>query len=145
MRRSAWGGALYPFMEANMNRTLEQHRAKFALAEINKKKSSGDAAAYGRHVRRLPAMILNNGLGQALAFLLADDKSPSKALYVDLQTWLCGVCNEKYPRRVYGEGDLIQLLMDGDRNKYIHAQQELLSLLTWMKKFADAYLPKSEG
>jgi CRISPR-associated protein Cmr6 len=133
-------------MEANMNRTLEQHRAKFALDTINKEKSNADnAAAYGRNVKRLPAMILNNGLGQAMAFLLADDKTPSKVFYKDMQTWLCGVCDDTHPRRVYLNADLIKELMDGDRSSYIQAQQEALRLLTWMKKVADAYLPKSGG
>lgn len=140
-----------------MLKTLEQKRAIYALERINKQKNdpknSGD---YGRHVRKMPAMILNNGLGQALAFLLADgNPASSGALYKDFQNWVCG--NKKddndYPRLIYNnekdkdgkDKDLILLLMDKDRSHYMEAQQEILSLLTWMKKFADAYLPKSAG
>lgn len=138
-----------------MKHTLEQLRAKYALDVINNKISNSKAAEYGSIVRRLPSMILNNGLGQSLAFLKAKAKSDDRnsnennemdLLYKDLQDWLCGeIDNDKHPRRIYKEGEFIKLLIEGDRSQYFQAQQESLSLLTWMKKFADAYLPKSEG
>jgi CRISPR-associated protein Cmr5 len=132
-----------------MRQTLEQKRAKYAMDAVNKQKEGEDPESYGRHVRRMPAMILNNGLGQALAFLLADaegeGKTPSMKLYKDIETWLCGSESDDYPRRIYGNGDLIQLLMQRSRHLYIHAQNETLSLLRWMTKFADAYLPKARG
>lgn len=128
-----------------MNRTLEQQRAKYALKAVNSQKDRKEAAEYGRHIRRLPAMILNNGLGQALAFLLADDEGknkPSGEVYKNLAEWTCGAADAEHPRRIYAGNDLIKELMGGDREAYIIAQQETLRLLTWMKKFADAYLPK---
>jgi CRISPR-associated protein Cmr5 len=129
-----------------MSHTLEQKRAKYALDEVIK--FTGDKEKkekYSTLVRRLPAMILNNGLGQALAFLLADDKGeqkePSWQLYSQLQEWLC---DKNHPPQIYS-GKLIDSLMAGDRFQYIRAQQEVLTLLTWMTKFANAYLPKSGG
>lgn len=128
-----------------MSQTLEQKRATFALAAIEKAKAKG-GEDYGRHVRKLPAMILNNGLGQALAFLLADGKEPSKKLYEDMQEWLRGENTVDRPRRIYaGSDELIKLLMAGDRSKYLQSQDETLKLFVWMTKFADAYLPKSGG
>jgi hypothetical protein len=32
--------------------------------------------------------------------------------------------------------------MDSDRGHYLHAQKEALALLHWMRRFADAFLPK---
>ena len=128
-----------------MSQTLEQKRTVFALAAIEKAKEK-KGEDYGRHVRKLPAMILNNGLGQALAFLLADaegkEQKASWQLYNDLQSWLC---KEENPRCIYKNSELIKSLMDNDRSKYLQAQDEALKLLVWMKKFADAYLPKSGG
>lgn len=124
-----------------MSRTIEQDRAKYALEQVTG--FTGDKAKYATLVKKLPAMILNNGLGQAMAYLLADDKgekkAPSWTLYAQLQIWLFSnsiVCSGS---------DLITCLMDGDRKQYMHAQHETLKLLTWMKKFAEAYLPKAEG
>ena len=135
-----------------MSRTLEQHRAKYALDQIQEVhgfSKNDDKAKYGTLVRKLPVMILNNGLGQALASLLADDegkrKNPSWHLYQDLQEWLAGSqAPTTHPSRVYTDGasNLIEQLMSGDRAKYLRAQREALALLVWMKKFADAYLPK---
>ena len=130
-----------------MSHTLEQKRATFALAAIEREKAKPNGREdYGRHVKKLPAMILNNGLGQALAFLLADGKEPSKELYKDVQEWLQGESDADHPRRIYaGSGELIKLLMGGNRSQYLQAQDETLKLLVWMKQFADAYLPKSGG
>jgi CRISPR-associated protein Cmr5 len=133
-----------------MSRTLEQHRAKYALGRIQHVQGftkSDDKARYATLVRKLPTMILNNGLGQALAFLLADDEGkdkPSGGLYKHIEKWLSGPIDPDHPARVY-RGDtpsLIDQLINGDRAQYLRAQQEALALLVWMKKFADAYLPK---
>ena len=91
-------------------------------------------------------MILNNGLGQALAFLKASDELAAELLYGDLQNWLCDDPSVKTPpMSIYkGEG-LIEALIAGNRSDYLLAQQEALRLITWMKKFADAFLPKGTG
>jgi len=137
-----------------MTQTLEQKRAKYALGLVNHQKNKKDKKAgedYGRHVKKFPAMVLNNGLGQTLAFLLADNGKakekgkekivkPSKELYNDIQKWLCGNVDSEYPCRVYSGGDLIESLMNGDRSDYVHAQEEVLSFFKWMRKFAEAYL-----
>lgn len=169
-----------------MSQLLTQKRARYALEVIQRVKDSQDkkaAAAFGRHVRRLPEMVQHNGLGQALAFLLADDAggingkadsngrwsakehtvTPAGRAYWDLETWLCGPREpERHPRRVYpqepfyrevGTGrdkkgswqaQLITQVMAADRQQYFEAQQEALALLHWMKRFADAYLPKED-
>mgnify|MGYP000681006396 CR=1 FL=1 len=118
-----------------MSSTLEQERAKYALDAI-KQFQSGDKEKYRTLIKKLPAMILNNGLGQALAFLLADDEGkgkPSGKLYERLQTWVVG------KQGIY-TGNFIDSLMANGRTEYMHAQHETLKLLTWMTKFADAYL-----
>jgi len=160
-----------------MSRTLEQKRAKYALLdvimpvkeihdELKSKKGMNKEAEnnfkdydkfvkkYATFIRRTPTMILNNGLGQALAFLLSkqNKESAAKDFYEQLQKWLCGNKDdgnkhETYPARVYttGEPDLIYQLMAGTRQEYMRAQTEALALFDWMKKFADAYLPEDKG
>ncbi len=119
-----------------MSQALEQERAKYAL-DIIKEFQKGDREKYRTLIKKLPAMVLNNGLGQALAYLLADDEGkkgePSWHLYSCLQAWVV----EK--RGIY-TGNFIDSLMNEDRTKYMQAQHETLKLLTWMTKFADAYL-----
>ena len=126
-----------------MSVMLEQKRAKYALDKVLKEKK--DKEKYGTFIRRLPPMILTNGLGQALAFLLADaegkEEKPSWRIYSQMQQWLI------IEQKIYAKPDsgLIETIVRGSRSDYMHAQQEALSLLVWMKKFADAYLPESGG
>ena len=134
-----------------MNRTIEQYRVAFALEFIRAEKSKQDRDKLLTHIRKTPIQILQNGLGQTLAFLLAengdnltDDKiKPSGRLYRKLQEWLCGAYeSDKRPCRVYSEGHLIDQLISNDREHYMRAQREAIALLGWMKKFAEAWLAK---
>ncbi len=125
-----------------MSRTLEQRRASFALAFIETIKEE-DKEKLKTHIHKTPSLILQCGLGQALAFLLADAEgklTPSKKLYTTLQDWLCGVRDDKHPMRVYSQAELIDALVNGSRSEYFRAQEEALMLLNWLKKFADAKL-----
>ena len=128
-----------------MSRTVEQYRAAFSLAFIGRMEASPSEvkAKLSTHIHKLPSLILQCGLGQALAFLLADagkDDKPSKWLYQELQTWLCGQPKAPYPMRVYGGAKLMDELVNGSRSEYCHAQEEALRLLDWLKKFAAAKL-----
>lgn len=125
-----------------MSRTLEQDRAKYSLEKVLGFKGKDGSSEYSTLVKKLPAMILNNGFGQALAFLLSRSEGKKDAaswlLYSQLQAWLV-------MRGIYQGDNLISALMDGERKSYMHAQQEALSLLTWMMKFTNAYLTEKGG
>lgn len=139
------------------DQTLDQKRAHYALHTIRGHRTDPDTVKreYATLVRSVPSMVLNNGLGQALAFLLAraegNHEKPAYKLYKELQEWLYGLDSTEHPERVYhpdsqqsgAQSDpLITKLMAGSRAEYQHAQHTALLLLSWMRKFADAYLPK---
>ncbi|MBC7288074.1 MAG: type III-B CRISPR module-associated protein Cmr5 [Armatimonadetes bacterium] len=155
--------------------TIEQKRATYALQKVRVQKNTPE---YGQLVKGLTAMILTNGLGQALAFLLAKagkeesgaaaategrqetsqrpterdatdsrERKPEKQLYEDIGDWL--VEQEIFPReQVQGEERdekkqnnwLISRVVGCDRRKYRQATEEVLALLSWMSKFADALM-----
>lgn len=137
-----------------MNRTREQYRAGYALRFVKKHAGSGDKAKMHTLIQKAPIQILQNGLGQMLAFLLADNENKrdneqklsgtSGVLYEHIEEWLCGVPQSDRPCRVYlndpVQKELIEQLVAGDRNQYIQAQQEALALFAWLKKFAAAWL-----
>jgi CRISPR-associated protein Cmr5 len=131
--------------EAGGRRTLEQERAAFALERVELLKKHGDKAREAAmYIRKLPAMTFTNGLGQALAFLLAKAENdgnfdPARQVYLIIADWLI-------ERKIYlGESaDLIRTMMANDRYQYQLAQEEAWALLEWLKKFADALLPKEE-
>lgn len=57
-------------------RTLEQERALFAWERVNSvcKDHPNDAKDVAMNIRKMPTMVLTNGLGQTLAFLLQKDE-----------------------------------------------------------------------
>ncbi len=137
--------------------TLEQRRAQDALPKIDALKY-GDREIgenYRSYVEALPAMIVMNGLGQAFATVLSrsqGEKAREKAyrlLYDHCQDWLFSVDNI-FPKYNGTEGgnqecrDLITAIVNNNQDVYLHAQVEALAYLDWLKKFAQAYLPKGE-
>ncbi len=140
----------------NMSRAIEQKRAKHALDFVDRFKTADSKVQkkLSTHIQKTPIRILQNGIGQAAAFLLADAEQirtePSYKLYAHMQDWLCGPADQNYPSRVYGcqqnQANLMKQLIEGDRASYVRAQEEALALFTWLKKFADAYLEtESQG
>ena len=135
-----------------MSRTIEQQRAAFALGFV--KDYEGEKATKGtlaKHIQKTPIRILQNGFGQALAFLLSDNagkkgekREPSGKIYDCLEKWLCA---DGQPCRVYtaNPADLMKNLVDGSRGNYLRAQAEALALFIWLKKFSDAYLDKEDA
>lgn len=135
-----------------MMQTLEQERAAHALAKIrpaSKEMFAGDeekAEKFASYVEGLPATILANGLGQAAATLLAqakgDQSDPHYKLYRLLEEWLCRDAGQAPYRRA---NDLLEAIVDNDRQTYLHAQAEALAWLEWLKKFAVAFLKKKKA
>ncbi|MDI6718598.1 MAG: type III-B CRISPR module-associated protein Cmr5 [Methanomicrobiales archaeon] len=139
-------------------RTLEQERAKHAWEVVNEIRKS-DTGHFRSYVERLPASILVNGLGQALAAELAAaefataekagadkksekerrDREAHRRLYTALEKWIV----EK--RGIYrSEEGLMKGIVNGTQEQYILAQAEALAYLEWLKKFARAFLKKKE-
>lgn len=126
--------------------TLEQRRAAFALARVraNQKVALGNYVSY---VSALPATIVMNGLGQALAFLLAKDRGNGhdhRRLYQDLAAWL----SHQIPELRAADDDLdnvLRKLVEADQDVYLRAQAESIAYLSWLKQFARAYLDDTEG
>lgn len=127
--------------------TLEQKRAAFAWQKVQavKNMEGKTPAKVAMYLRRLPAMIMVNGLGQSLAFLLADAENhrdrPSYVTFDLLAEWLVD------ERKLFPQPrqHLFSQLVQGDRAQYQQAQEETWALLNWLKKLADAYLPSEGG
>ncbi len=124
------------------DQSLDQRRAKHALDCIKKRQKDGTKQSdYLSYVKALPATILQNGLGQAMATLLAASKGKEKdshrRLYQDVQSWLCGDDEDApFPNK----GDLLEAITSNDQQHYLKAQAESQAYLVWLKKFAAAFL-----
>lgn len=121
-----------------MGRTADQERAADALKKI-KGIEGKEGGNYVSYVSALPATIVMNGLGQALATELAQSKSKKdhRLLFEHVATWL----GDRFPELRSKQPDEILLkLMENDQQVYVHAQVEAMAYLQWLKKFARAYL-----
>jgi CRISPR-associated protein Cmr5 len=133
--------------------SLQQRRAAQALREVEKLKERGGYGKYVSYVKGLPAAILQNGLGQALATLIAaasiskptdkrsEDEQAREILYSQLGAWLCRDDKES----PYSQGDLMTSITQNDEDTYLRAQTEAFAYLSWLKKFAVAYLEEQSG
>jgi CRISPR-associated protein Cmr5 len=102
------------------------------------------AQEYRRVIQGLPAMVLTNGLGQALAFLMSDRSSVAKQAVVrdltDALTTIRGLYTNQPD-----DLTLVERIVNGNREMFRQATDETLALLTWWVKFVRAFLPKPEG
>jgi CRISPR-associated protein Cmr5 len=132
-------------------RTLEQQRAANALERVHGLENER-YGNYRSYVERLPAQIVMNGLGQAVAMLYSqtpksarDEKSEDARaygyLYDHLQRWLCGD-HDAAPYRK--KADLMKAITECDQDTYVRAHAEALAYLEWLKKFSRAFLARGK-
>jgi CRISPR-associated protein Cmr5 len=114
-------------------RTLEQERARNAWENIEAVVKQPDYRGdYKSLVKRVPALILTNGLLQTLAFLESKPKKPHfKILAQQLSKWVCRQLN-------LSQGNLSERLREGDSALLRLATQESLAYLQWLRRFAEA-------
>jgi len=123
---------------------LEQQRAADALMRVKSLKGAGPLleGMFRSYVKGLPAEIMTEGLGQALATHLAasgSSNSPDahRALYSAVSDWLCR--NDPYAPYP-GQANAIEGITHNDAAAYRQAHMEAMSYLVWLKKFAVALL-----
>ena len=120
--------------------TMSQRRAKFALhqvLEITKNKDEKAKKEFKSFSAGAPAMILQNGFGQTLAFWLAKRSEKHIALFRVVVEWLS---RENNILTKNNDAEFMKELSSIDQNKYLTAQNEALALLEWVKRFANAEL-----
>jgi len=151
---------------------LEKGRAEFAYrcAEEGKKiisKTQIDGEwyeddKYKSYVKRIPSMILSNGLGQTLAFVVSKKKKAKRE-----EGRLISPGNEKNPKNAYDliykqlteymksehtarikmpqdKNELIEWVISCDSSNYRYITQEILAFLNWVKRFAEGLI-EEEG
>jgi CRISPR-associated protein Cmr5 len=128
-----------------MSRTIAQIRSSFALEEIRGINEKRDE--FGKLAAGLPAMILQNGLGLTLAFLLAKGTNKNgqiqptdkhiKAFDI-LMRWLKK--QNIIDTTVDNRAGTVLALSKMTQQKYLQAQSEVMSVLEWVKRYANAGL-----
>ena len=129
-----------------MMKTLGQKRAAYALQEVlqntcNKPKEFKTLCAGA------PAVILQNGFGQALAFWFSKVKgnqSDKHQVLLDIiMKWLClkdGEVENTFIQPCQTTKEIVAVLSSTSQQKYLAAQRETLALLEWVKRYANALI-----
>ena len=117
---------------------IQQERAKFAIEQLEKISSNQvidkDIATF---IVWMPNMILSNGIGQTMAFLLAKTDKEKK-VYRILKNWIC----KKYANLGFtdkSDMDFIKTFCTLKQDKYLEIQRECLRLCEWLKRYARAF------
>ena len=126
--------------------TKQQKRAKFALNKVleYKKPSKDDAEFHelANFIVGMPNMILSNGLGQTLAFLLTK-KDKQKKTFNIIKEWVQSSEN-KFDIQGKSEMEFLTAFSEIDQRKYVDMQDETLRLMEWLKRYARAFDEKGK-
>lgn len=118
-----------------MPHTTDQVRATFAYERVQEAaRQLGLWEKYQKASRSASALAMGNGLMQALLFLKDKDEGAGQ-LAEDVLAWLA------QQQLVAGNGDFsarLRHLADADAEQFLHATQEALEILKWIKQFARA-------
>ncbi|MFQ3620260.1 MAG: type III-B CRISPR module-associated protein Cmr5 [Spirochaetales bacterium] len=139
-------------------KSLSQKRADFTLEKVKSYLntiSQKDSKEFKSFVAGIPAMILQNGLGLTLAFLLSKQetgkKTKHKEAFDEIKEWLTlksdltrPIFNSNTSLKNYTEADFLKFLNNLDQKDYRIVQQEVLSLLEWIKRYAAAFVLEEE-
>lgn len=123
---------------------IEEGRAIFAyrcVESINDELDKDIAKYYKSYVKRIPAMIKNNGLGPAIAFIYSKGKDADKRdkkAYFNLYNHIESRLKEI---ELLEENDkLIETILEVDSLKYREITIEVLALFNWLRRIADGMI-----
>jgi len=132
----------------NQKKQLQKHKEELNNRLEKLRTPEGEARwkkGYSSLARKVPMLVLTNGLGQTLAFLKAKGKNDPAdehtVLFSHLSKW---VLDQVAPGMSSGNDDLLQWVLRNDSAAYRRATTEALAFLNWLKRFAEAELPAEE-
>lgn len=127
---------------------VENGRAAFAFEVVKKFKDRfanepQTLKEYRSYVKKMPAIIQVNGIGQAMAFYYSQrNKSVAyKQVYDDLSKWIEQSMNGVVDSYRQKEGEpFIEILVKMISDDYRLVTMEALAMLNWMRRFVDGMI-----
>jgi CRISPR-associated protein Cmr5 len=117
--------------------TREQERAKDAFERVKARvsKDEGWRNEYGGMAHKIPILVRQAGLAQALAFIRSRGKEAHQTLLEDLAHTAARLNAE----------ELITRSREASLTTYLHLTREVLTAALWYKRFAQSLLGVEEG
>lgn len=126
----------------NLIQKLEQGRAEFAYKCVNSALTleSRKQKEYKSYVKKIPQMILSNGLGPTLAFVLAKSENGNAydLIYNQIGKYLRSEAASRI--RLPDQIDLIEWITSCNSTEYKYASREILSFFNWLRRFAEGLI-----
>jgi CRISPR-associated protein Cmr5 len=129
-----------------MSQTLDQQRAAYAWEQVQRAAQDRIIADYTSLAKGAPALIMNSGLMQSLAYLRAKNKPQHLDLLGHLCHWLGRTLGgtpvtdrDRFPPEPAADfATVMAALHAAPSPLYLRATEETLALLRWIRQFADA-------
>lgn len=124
-------------------KNLSQKRSQFALEQLLNHRNVVNKE-YKSFVAGVPAMIIQNGFGQTMAFILSKVQREQKhrLTFSLIRNWLreAGMI----PAEVTDDVKFMQHLSEIDQKTYMLLQREAMAFLEWVKRYAAALAPDND-
>ncbi len=117
-------------------KSLEQERMRIAYESVMCVKNKPFEEKYSSLVKKLPAMITQNGLLTTLAFL----KSKGKDEHNEIIKNICEYLSNRFGEEINSYEVLIDRLLNSDMTLYLFYTREVLSFAVWLKRIAEGEL-----
>jgi CRISPR-associated protein Cmr5 len=118
-------------------RTKQQERATFALDELKNVQITKELANF---IVGMPTMILSNGLGQTMAFLMAKmDKNERSFVFDVIKKYLRKNYKNDFPSDNDNNKEFMMSFNNINFYKLIEMQNDVLKMLEWLKRYARAF------
>jgi len=105
---------------------------------------------YDSYVKKMPAMIMNNGLLNTLAFGLSK-KNEWINIISDIRSWIgddnCPVTDtiKECGKNGSDVNTFVENILKLSSDEYLLLTREVLNYLNWLRRFADAFSKNKEG
>lgn len=119
---------------------IEQGRAAFAFACVEECIGGQGIVDnnYSSYVKKIPAMIKNHGLGQTLGFMFSKKGNEYHLLLTQFRQYLA--VRKVLPADAIDSIQLVREIVNLEAFEYRRVTREILSLVNWMKRFAEGRL-----
>jgi len=100
---------------------------------------------YRSYAKKLPQMILSNGLGQSLAFIFSKKKDGNAydLLYKHISEYMESDNTIRISKDK--EKDIVEWVISLDSLTYRYATEEILVFLNWLRRFAEGMIEMPQG
>ncbi|MFU0784237.1 MAG: type III-B CRISPR module-associated protein Cmr5 [Thermoanaerobacterium thermosaccharolyticum] len=98
---------------------------------------------YRSYARKIPTMILTNGLGQTVAFVRSkfEKETAYKLLYTQITEYIKSSCTSRItmPQE---KNDLVEWVISCNSTEYRYITSEVLAFLNWLRRLAEGLIEK---